>query len=163
VIRLRRVVSVAAGAALLIAGLGGCAGTVSLEAAEAANDPVCAAVSVRLPPTVGGEQRRWTDAQATGAWGSPATVLLTCGVDVPGPSTLRCESVEGVDWLVDESRGEDDLYTFTTFGRDPAVEVFIDFNVVSSADVLRALSPMLRQELPINGRECTAPADTPGS
>ncbi len=58
-----------------------------------ANDPVCAEVSVRLPDSVDGEPRRWTDAQATGAWGNPSVVLLTCGVEPPAPSTLACQTV----------------------------------------------------------------------
>lgn len=161
-LRPSRLVPVLAGAAVLTAALSGCATTVSMKAAADAGDPACAAVSVRLPDTLAGEPRRWTDAQATGAWGSPASVLLTCGVDVPGPSTLRCETVEGVDWLVDESRADDDLYTFTTFGREPAVSVFLDYaSGVGSADALRALSPMLARELAPNGRACTVPGDTP--
>jgi len=133
-----------------------------MQPAPDADDAACAAVSVRLPSSVAGESRRWTDAQATGAWGSPATILLTCGVEIPGPSPLRCETVEGVDWLVDESRADEDLYTFTTFGRDPAVSVFLDYDSgVGSADALRALSPMLARELPSNGRACTAPGETP--
>ncbi len=142
-------------AVLLAAGLTGCAGTVSLPAGEEANDPTCAAVSVRLPAVVAGEKRRWTDAQATGAWGSPAAVLLTCGVPEPGPSTLPCEEVEGVFWLIDESEAADDRYTFTTFGRSPAVQVYLDYAVVSSGDALRALSPILNAQLAETGAVCT--------
>jgi hypothetical protein len=132
-----------------------CASTVSLQPADNAEDPACAAVSVRLPDTVAGQQRRWTDAQATGAWGSPAAVILTCGVEEPGPSTLRCEEVEGVFWLIDESEGAENRYRFTTFGRTPAVEVYLDFDVVGSADTLRALSPILDRELERTDRVCT--------
>lgn len=147
--------------ALAAAGLvlSGCAGTVAMQPAPAANDPACAAVSVRLPETIAGQERRWTDAQATGAWGDPATVLLTCGVTVPGPSELSCQTVEGVDWLVDESEAPE-YYRFTTFGRSPAVEVYIDYDVVGSADALRAVSPMLSRQLPTTGSACTA---RPGS
>lgn len=154
-IRPRRPLAIAALPLLFGAALTGCAGTVSLEPAENANDPRCAAVGVRLPDTVAGQDRRWTDAQATAAWGSPSAVILTCGVAEPGPSTLRCETVEGVDWLIDESRGDEDLYTFTTFGRTPAVEVFLDFEVVGSADTLRALSPILDRQLDKTGSVCT--------
>jgi hypothetical protein len=133
-----------------------------MEPAAAADEAACAAVTVRLPASVAGEARRWTDAQATGAWGDPASILLTCGVPVPGPSTLRCQSVEGVDWLIDDSREAEDLFTFTTYGRDPAVSVFFDNSRgIGSGDALRALSPMLAQELPSNGRQCTVPGDTP--
>ena len=40
----------------------------------------------RLPETVDGLERRETNAQATGAWGNPASVLLRCGVPTPGPT-----------------------------------------------------------------------------
>lgn len=48
---------------------------------------------------------RWTDAAAaTGSWGDPVSVLLSCGVTVPGPTAeLQCVTLEGIDWLVDES------------------------------------------------------------
>ena len=118
--------------------------------ADAANDPDCAAVTSRLglirDGDVDGQQRRWTDAQATGAWGdpdrpgTPTTVLLTCGVEVPGPSTLTCQRVGGVDWLMDDSEAPN--YRFTTFGRDPAVEVYLDYDTVSGATVLDALSAL---------------------
>ncbi|MGC5222508.1 DUF3515 family protein [Micromonospora sp. DT81.3] len=144
-------------ALVLLAGVGltGCAGTVSMEPAENANATLCADVSVRLPDTVAGLQRRWTDAQSTGAWGDPAAVLLTCGVAPPGPTTLRCQTVAGVDWIIDESRAP--KYLFTTYGRTPAVEVFVDYDAVSGGEALQALSPIL-QQLPKNA-ECVAPED----
>lgn len=156
--RLLLTVVLTSAAALVLAG---CAGTVSMTPAAAANDPSCAAVTAQLPGSVAGEQRRWTDAQATGAWGSPTTVLLTCGVAVPGPSTLPCENVEGVDWLIDDSQAADDRYTFTTFGRDPAVQIYLDYATISSAEVLRSLSPRLDATLPETGSVCTARGTPP--
>lgn len=153
-IRPRRLLAAATASVLTLA-LGGCAGTVSMEPADAADDPSCAALTVRLPETLAGQERRWTDAQATGAWGSPAAALLTCGVPEPGPTTQRCELVEGVYWIVDDGQAEENLFTFTTFDRTPAVQVFIDFDVISSADTLRALSPIIDTVLAANGRSCT--------
>ncbi len=129
----RRILAIAFAASVGLA-LSGCSTTVSMQPAEAANDPVCADVSVRLPGSLAGESRRWTDAQATGAWGEPAAVLLTCGVTPPGPTEARCITIGGVDWIVDESQAP--RYLITTYGRTPAVEVFIDNEVVSSNDVL---------------------------
>jgi len=140
-----------------VSALTGCSGTVSLQPAAEANSPDCAAVSVRLPGTVDGEPRRWTDAQATGAWGDPASVLLTCGVDEPGPSTLVCQTVGGIDWLIDDS--EAPHYRFTTYGRSPAVEVYLDYDVVGAQAVLSALTTAVVQ-LPSTGAECTALSDT---
>ena len=145
----------AAVAALLLASgalLAGCTSTVSLQPADASNDPRCADVSVRLPDAVDGQERRWTDAQATGAWGDPASVILTCGLEPPGPTTLPCQSVNGVDWIIDESDAP--RYRVTTFGRTPAVEVYLDNDVVSSAAVLDSLSQIVAV-LPTDGSECT--------
>ncbi|MFD1493268.1 MULTISPECIES: DUF3515 family protein [Microbacterium] len=154
-IRPRRPLAAVALSLLAAATLSGCAGTVSLQPAANAGDPACAAVSVRLPDQVSGQERRWTDAQATAAWGSPTAIILTCGVEEPGPSPLRCETVEGVDWLIDESEAADDHYRFTTFGRTPAVEVYLDYDVVRSGDTLRALSPILNPILEKTGSVCT--------
>lgn len=119
-------------AALLVAG---CSSTVSLEPAADANNPVCAEVTVRLPEAVAGQDRRWTDAQATGAWGDPSAVLLSCGVTVPGPTAeLQCITIEGIDWLVDDS--ELPWTRVTTYGRDPAVQLYFDTEKVSGNAVL---------------------------
>lgn len=143
---------VAAPLVLVAALLTGCAATVSLPAAEEANDPACADVTVRLPDSVDGEPRRWTDAQGTGAWGDPATVIITCGVPQLGPTTLPCTPVNGVDWVIDDSDAP--RYRVRTFDRSPAVEVYLDNDVVSSAQVLDRLSQIVAV-LPENGRGCT--------
>lgn len=140
----------------LAAALTGCATTVHLDAAPRANDPACAEVTVRLPGEVDGQARRWTDAQATGAWGDPAAVLLTCGLEPPGPSALPCRTVDGVDWIIDDAEAPE--YRVTTFGRDPAVQLYLDNEVVSSAEVLDALSPIVGL-LPVDGSACTARGD----
>lgn len=113
--------------------LSACAGIVPMEPAEDANNPLCAEVIVRLGD-VAGLAKRETNAQATGAWGEPASILLTCGLEAPGPTTLPCLSVNGVDWIMDDSQMP--LYIFTTFGRTPAVQVALDSNAVSGSTVL---------------------------
>jgi len=114
--------------------LTGCAGAVPMTPAEDANNPACASVIVRLPDLVAEQPKRETNAQATGAWGTPASVLLTCGVTVPGPTTLPCVEVNGIDWIEDDADAP--LYRYTTFGRSPAIEVAIDSNAVSGTTVL---------------------------
>ncbi|GAA4481452.1 DUF3515 domain-containing protein [Microbacterium panaciterrae] len=107
--------------------LAGCSSTVHLNAADDANNPRCADVSVRLQniPSIDGHDRRWTDAQATAAWGDPAVVLLTCGLPEAEPtSTLQCISLQGIDWLVDDSKSP--FLTLTTYGRKPAVQLYIN-------------------------------------
>lgn len=142
--------------------LSGCSSTVAVDAAAEANSPACADVTVRLPDRVAGEVRRWTDSQATAAWGDPATIILACGVTPPGPTTLQCTTVAGVDWVIDESDAP--RFRVTTFGREPALEVYFDTAVtddvqgVSSRDVLDALSPIVAS-LPQTGRECVERAE----
>lgn len=130
--------SLAAAPLVLVLGLAGCASTVSLPAADDANNPVCADLTVRLPDAFGDLERRWTDAQATGAWGDPTAVILSCGVTPPGPTTLQCVTFEGVDWIVDTS--DLPMQRITTYGREPATELYIDTEVISPSDVLPAIS-----------------------
>jgi hypothetical protein len=131
--------------------LAGCSRIVVMDAADDANNPACADVIVRLPETLQGLDRRETNAQATGAWGDPTAVLLRCGVEVPAPSTLECENVDGIDWLLEP--GEGGTRTFTTFGRDPAIDVVVDSDVVAPGRVLSDLSSMVGFT-PTNGLAC---------
>ncbi|KAA9111649.1 DUF3515 family protein [Microbacterium rhizomatis] len=143
-----------------MAALSGCTSAVSLQPAAAANDPACADITVHLPASVSGQDRRWTDAQATGAWGDPASVILTCGITPPGPTTLPCTPVAGVDWIIDDTDAP--RYRVTTFGRVPAVQIYLDNDVVSSADVLDTLSRIVAT-LPTDGSACTDTASATAS
>jgi len=134
--------------------LAGCASTVALEPADDAINPLCAEVSVRLPETVGELASRETNAQATGAWGDPASVILRCGVPSPAPTAeLPCITVEGIDWLRDDS--DDPNFVFTTYGRTPAVEVIINGADVSGLAALTDLAYAVGQ-LPVDGA-CVTP------
>ncbi len=157
--RTRRIIACAALAATLA--LAGCSTTVSLTAADDANDPHCADVMVRLPSTVSTVDRVWTDAQSTASWGTPSAVILACGVAVPGATTLKCVSFQGVDWIVDP--GKKDTYTVTTFGRKPAVQLLIDTRAVDSNAVLNSISGVVKiARLPTTGAQCSNP-ETPAS
>lgn len=145
----------AAVAALLL--LTGCAATVPMKPADNATNPLCAEIIVRLPDAIDELEKRETDAQATGAWGTPAQVLLTCGVPVPAPSELRCVTISGVDWLVDDSNPERGV--FTTYGRDPATQVVVD-EEISDSGALYALTDAV-SSIP-ESRECTTPEDPLG-
>ncbi|WP_100810884.1 MULTISPECIES: DUF3515 family protein [unclassified Microbacterium] len=154
----RRLFAAAATAIMAAGVLSGCTAPVAMEPGPDANDPLCAEVSVRLPDTLDGKERRQTDAQATGAWGDPAAVLLTCGVEPPGPTTIPCTSVGGVDWIIEDEG--DFRFRVTTFGRSPAVQLYLDTNVdtgVSSAAVLEALAAPVGR-LPIDGACTDIPA-----
>lgn len=168
---LRRRMLTASVAALAVMGLAGCTPAVPLDAAADAANPECAEVIVRLPDAIedaakpaavagpaGAWLKRETNAQATGAWGNPAAILLRCGVPVPGPSTLPCATVKGVDWLRDASDAPN--YVFITYGRDPAVEVVVDSTRASGTDALIALSNAVGS-IPAT-RACTNPEDVLG-
>jgi hypothetical protein len=155
--------------ALLV--LAGCAPTVPMTAATDAANPECAEVIVRLPAALedaakqdsdnepaGVWLKRETDAQGTGAWGNPAAVLLRCGVPVPGPTTQECVTLKGIDWLRDDSDAPN--YVFTTYGRDPAVEVIVDGDRASGTNALIELSNAVGS-IPATGA-CTNPDDVLG-
>ena len=141
--------------------LTGCSTTISLEPAPQANDPACAAIMVRLPGDLANQQRVWTDAQSTAAWGSPTRIIMACGVTPPGPSTLKCVSLGGVDWLVDES--DDPNFRITTYGRSPAVQLYLkghDKDVDPNA-VLTQLGRLVAAQT-TQSAQCTNP-DTVGT
>lgn len=118
-----------AGAACAVAALGltGC-GAVTVPAGPAAADPACAPLVANAPAELLGQKRHETTSQGTVAWGDgDATIVLRCGVTPPGPTTDPCTAIADaggatVDWLVSE---EDDVVTFTTFGRTPAVDMTV--------------------------------------
>ncbi len=146
-----------AGALVVLAfglALTACSPTVPMEPADDAANPECADISVELPEVIDDLEKRQTSAQATAAWGTPATVLLTCGVPVPPPSTLRCVTVGEVDWLVDDS--DESRGVFTTYGRDPAVQVVVDASV-PEATVLNEIADAV--EVNEAQRACTTPQD----
>jgi hypothetical protein len=143
----------------LVAALAGCSAPVSVQPAAGAADPACAPLMLALPDAIGDARLRTTTSQATAAWGDPAAVVLRCGVPSPGPTTDRCVSVNGVDWVIRQDSpgtpgapspagtggasgtGDGGTYTLTTFGREPATELLLDASRASSATVLATLSP----------------------
>lgn len=123
---------------VLIPLLAGCAATVNLDPAPLANDPACAEVSVRYPSSIGDLSQRYTNAQATSAWGEPAAVIARCGLEPVEASQLSCVTAGGVDWLVDDSKAPS--YRFISFARNPAVEVIVDSEKASGVGALEALA-----------------------
>ncbi|MBF4462011.1 DUF3515 domain-containing protein [Rathayibacter sp. VKM Ac-2878] len=152
--RLRLPLAVAA----VLLPLSGCAATVALEPAPQATAVGCAEVSVRLPSVVAEQAERETNAQGTAAWGSPAGIILHCGVESPGPTTLPCVEVNQVDWILDDSRAAENLYTFTTFGRDPAVQITVDQSQASGSSALVDLASAV-STVP-STKQCTDISDT---
>jgi hypothetical protein len=159
-----RIAAIAVVAALAAALLAGCAPTVALHPAPPhANDPHCADVMVRLPDSLDGGAngtiaRRQTDAQSTAAWGDPTSVILSCGVQVPGATTLPCIQIDdAIYWLRDQDTAAK-VWTFTTFGRDPAISLTISTSL-SPGVVLDQLNGEI-DFLPKDGHECSSTEDT---
>lgn len=157
--RLSRLLPAASAVGLAVV-LAGCAGTVALEPAELANEVDCAEISVRMPDTVAGLERRTTNAQATAAWGEPTAVIYRCGLPSIGVTSLPCFTVEGVDWLLDESNAPQ--FVFLSYGRSPVTEIIVDPELagVAGVDVLRELSPAVAAIEPT--QQCLAATDVFG-
>ncbi|KTR86917.1 DUF3515 family protein [Leucobacter chromiiresistens] len=153
--RALKIVALSAALASTATLLSACTPIEPMEAAENANDPACANVIVRLPDVVAGEERRYTNAQATGAWGDGA-VQLVCGVEPTGPTTDTCVNVNGVDWVIDESAAP--IYRFEPYGRSPGLAVYVDSDQVSGTETAVDLGAVV-QQLP-QERQCTTLSDT---
>ncbi len=111
--------------------LSGCAGGVTVPVGEYATDPLCADIVLAVPDEIGGFKRIRTASQATAAWGdSPQeAITLRCGVEPQGPTEEHCTTVtdvsgRDVDWITVQDP-ETQVWTMTTYGRFPAVEVEI--------------------------------------
>ena len=157
---MRRALALPVAAVALL--LAGCAPTVSMTPAPQAASARCAGVIVRLPQTIGTAERRATDAQATAAWGLPASVTLTCGVVTPLASTTRCFTIGGIDWLVEQRTIDDASRSVaTTFGREPGTQVVVDPGVIGADAALDAVSEPIATATRATGQRCLAPTDTP--
>jgi hypothetical protein len=149
-IRRRRRPGAALGGLVFVLLSSGC----SQHVQEADNPiPACAPVIEALPDTVLGEDR--TDVRSGGEpidaqWGSPS-ITFACGHPAVAPTTDRCLTVDGVDWVFTES-GE---LRFTTYGTDPAAELDVppDYGRENATGALVDLAEAVRR-LPKNGRTC---------
>jgi hypothetical protein len=95
-----------------------------------------------LPHELDGMKKRTTTSQATAAWGDPARVILRCGTAKPGPTSDPCTTVDGVDWVSTEEKG--DRWRLTAYGRVPGIEVSLDNKKVSSSNVAEGLSDAVK-------------------
>ncbi|NQD87279.1 DUF3515 family protein [Paenarthrobacter sp. CM16] len=132
---LRRIALTVSMASASVLALSACSPAVDVTAAADAANPACAPMMVALPDRIGDASLRKTNSQATAAWGEPSQVILRCGVNVPGPTTDRCVSVNDIDWVIKEG---DPVYTLTTFGREPATEILIDPVKLEAANISSA-------------------------
>jgi uncharacterized protein YceK len=132
--------------------LSGCTAAVNLDAAEDSNNPACAEVMVRLPAILGEHEQRFTNSQATSAWGDPAAILLRCGLPAVTVSELPCVTAADFDWLVDDSQAPS--YRFISYATSPAVEVIVDSQTASGVTTLEGLESSV--SLLNQTKRCTA-------
>ncbi len=101
----------------------GCASAVKVTPFEGADSGVCREVAAAWPATVAGQEPRdvAVESDTVAAWGDPA-IIARCGAPLLGPTTQDCLDAEGIDWIVEPL---DDGVRFTTYGRDPAIEVLV--------------------------------------
>ncbi|KGN28827.1 hypothetical protein N798_17475 [Knoellia flava TL1] len=130
--------------------LSGCSSAVEVAPAPLANGDVCRAAASAWPDEVGGKARREvSDAGAGTAYGDPP-VIARCGVPALGPTTDDCIEVDGLGWV---AQALSDGTRFTTFGRDPAIEVLVPKDYAPEPLLLPAFSAAA-QKLPTNGLAC---------
>jgi hypothetical protein len=106
---------------------------------------------VGWPSQVGGHELVSTSplSSRAAAWGDPA-VIATCGWPALGPTDQECLDVDGVYWVVESLS---DGVRFTTYGREPAIEVLVPHAYAPEPLLLPAFGPAAKG-LPSNGREC---------
>lgn len=113
----------------------------------------CQAVADHWPQTVGELAPRVTAVQSRGvaAWGDPPLVAR-CGKQPLGPTEEQCIDINGVDWVATPL--DDGATMFTTYGRDPAIEVLVPASYDSHPLWLPAFGPAAEQ-IPQTLGECS--------
>lgn len=140
----------ALGATAVVA-LSGCSSAVEIAPTPLATGAVCRAVSAAWPAEAGGNERREvSDAGAGAAYGDPA-IIARCGVPALAPTTEDCIEVDGMGWV---AQPLSDGTRFTTFGRDPAIEVLVPRAYAPEPLLLPAFTEAAEQ-LPTNALACT--------
>lgn len=149
----RRVLTCAAALATtaLVAACG--PGAVKATPFDRSDSPACRSVAELWPEMVGDLGSRVTAVQSTGvaAWGDPP-IVARCGKAPIGPTEDPCIDINGVDWVATTL---DDGTMFTTYGRDPAVEVLVPDAYDSAPMWLPAFGPAVEQ-IPQTLGECSS-------
>lgn len=86
---------------------------------------------------LGALQRETTPQDAAAiAWGDPP-IVLACGVADSTPPDAQVITIEGVDWVVQQS---DEGTIFTTFGREPALQMRVPAEYRPEVDAVAELT-----------------------
>lgn len=122
----------------------------ALEVHTPPHSSACEPAAAAWPSRVADQPSRDLDASAdAAAWGDPA-IIATCGWPALGPTPEDCLDVDGVFWVAERLS---DGARFTTFGRDPAIEVLVPQRYAPEPLVLPAFAAAAKA-LPTNGRTC---------
>ncbi len=119
----------------------GCSSAIKVVPFEGADaNAACMQIAEQWPTTVGGQSARVTavDSDTVAAWGNPA-IIARCGAPILGPTTDQCLDIAGIDWVAVTL---DDGVRFTSFGRDPALEVLVPDSYTPEALLMPAFSPV---------------------
>ena len=132
--------------------LSGCSNAVDVTAPP--HSAACEPATAHWPAKVGAQALR--DINTNGgavsdarAWGDPA-VIATCGWPALGPTDKECLDVDGAYWVVEPLS---DGVKFTTFGRQPAIQVLVPDAYKPEPLLLPAFGAAAKA-LPTNGRTC---------
>ncbi len=132
----------------------GCTTAVKAVPFDGADDtPACQQVAQLWPSTVADQPQRVTavDSETVAAWGDPA-IIARCGAAIVGPTQDQCLDIAGIDWVAVPL---DDGFSFTTFGRDPAIEVLVPSAYTSEALVMPAFT-QAADSIPQTLGECSS-------
>ncbi|MGW0846087.1 DUF3515 family protein [Streptomyces sp. NPDC002787] len=112
--------------------------------AARAGDPACTRIADRYPDRIAGESRDPVAVTGVASWGNGG-VVLRCGLEPPGETADPCVEVDGVDWVFREDRSTGSGYRILiTYGRNPAVQAFVDERITAVDGVLVDLSDVVR-------------------
>ena len=144
--------------AVVAAALGACSPTIDVPAGSDAGNPLCAKAVLITPVEVGGLSKVKASSQATAAWGEPgAAITLRCGVDQPAIGVGNCQEIvvpiggvdTSFDWITDS---DENGWTFTTYGRDPAITVQVPAAVEGQPTAALVDLAVAVNEIPVTKR-----------
>ena len=125
-----------------------------IRPAARAGDPACTRITDRYPARIVGESRDPVSVTGVASWGNGG-VVLRCGLEPPPETDDPCVEVDGVDWVFRENTSTGSGYrVLVTYGRDPAVQAFVDDRITAVDGVLVHLSDLVRPIERVRGDEC---------
>ncbi|WP_327344615.1 DUF3515 family protein [Streptomyces europaeiscabiei] len=127
-----------------------------LQPAARAGDPECIRIADHYPARIAGESRDPVSVTGVASWGNGG-VVLRCGLEPPLETDDLCIEVDGVDWVFREDRSTGSGYRILiTYGRDPAVQAFVDDRITAIDGVLVDLGDLVRPIERSPDDECAA-------